>query len=363
MTKFLSTLLILTTIFLLCACGGTGMINHLAFSDDPNAITEASANIVMLTTYDKSGDMYKTGSGFPAFEDGCIVTNYHVIEGSNRIEGNTEDEMFFKIDEIVVADKERDIAILKTNAKTGLTPLTLGDTSALQKGEKVVAIGSPLGLINTVSDGMYSNRCTDDGQEYLQFTAAISSGSSGGALFNDKGEVIGITSASYTDGQNLNLAIPGEVIQDVWAHKDDEPVEIGQDRDWITLDEYLDTGITTEQIDNSQNIKVQCYVSSKFRFAIHDWFVYRVFMVSDEEDVLGYDYSLSSKWSSEKERAVDEEGNNSRFCLWLYYQTLTAFQSLNIGDRVILLYDSHLGRFTTIESINGNLVNINIMRD
>lgn len=181
----------------------------VAFSNDPDAITIASKSVVKLNCYDKSGDLYATGSGFACFEDNVIVTNYHVIEDNvYRIEASTEDGKKFDITHVLATDKEKDIAILATSTPHGLTLLKAGDDSTLQKGEKVVAIGSPLGLMNSVSTGVFSGYVDENSMNVLQFTASISSGSSGGALFNDHGEVLGITFASYEGGQNLNLAIP-----------------------------------------------------------------------------------------------------------------------------------------------------------
>lgn len=116
---------------------------------------------------------------------------------------------------VIAYDAEKDIVILHTDAKTGLDPLPLGDSSAMERAEKVIAIGSPLGLINTISIGLYSGTIKDE-RVYLQFSAPISEGSSGGALFNNRGEVVGITSASFTRGQNLNLAIPIEAAKELY---------------------------------------------------------------------------------------------------------------------------------------------------
>ena len=187
------------------------------FSDDPKAIQAAADAVVMLSCYDQDGVLYATGSAFAAFEDGVFVTNYHVIEGEvYSIRAQMESGLEFRISSVVAYDADRDIAILRTNVRTGLSPLPLGDSSALERGEKVIAIGSPLGLINTLSIGLFSGTVRDD-RVYLQFSAPISQGSSGGALFNNSGEVIGITSASYTAGQNLNLAIPINDAKAVYA--------------------------------------------------------------------------------------------------------------------------------------------------
>ena len=184
----------------------------IPFSDDTAAIAQASNSVVMLNCYDKEGELFATGSGFAAFDDGIIVTNYHVIEHDTyRVTAQTESGASFECPTVIAYDADKDIAILKADRQTGLMLLAPGKTEDLQKGEKVVAIGSPLGLINSVSTGVFSGYIDDDEVgKALQFTAAISHGSSGGALFNNAGEVIGITFASLSDGQNLNMAVPIE---------------------------------------------------------------------------------------------------------------------------------------------------------
>lgn len=202
----------------------TGMFSEKtdAFSDDPAAISAASQSVVMLNCYDKTGEVFATGSGFAFFEDGVIVTNYHVIdEDVYSIEAFTEAGDSFVLKWILACDKEKDIAILGTDETTKLALLPQGDSQALQKGEKVVAIGSPLGLINSVSSGVFSAYVQEAEMDVLQFTASISSGSSGGALFNDNGEVLGITYASYEAGQNLNLAVPIEEVTALWTARSD----------------------------------------------------------------------------------------------------------------------------------------------
>ena len=186
----------------------------IPFSDDTAAIAAASESVVMLSCYDKDGELFATGSGFAAFEDGVIVTNYHVIEGEVfHVKAETESGRSFDCPTMLAWDADKDIAILKADRRTDLALLTPGDSGNLQKGEKVVAIGSPLGLMNSVSTGVFSGYIDDKLGQVLQFTAAISHGSSGGALFNDAGEVIGITFASLTAGQSLNLAVPMAEVQ------------------------------------------------------------------------------------------------------------------------------------------------------
>lgn len=208
------------------------------FSEKPDAIKRASASVVRLDCYDKQGELYCTGSAFAAFEDGVFVTNYHVIEQEiYRILAYTEDETMFEINTVLAADSEKDIAIIKTNANVKIAPLPLGKIEKLQKGEKVVAIGSPLGFVNTVSTGVYSGLIKDSKNDLLQFSAAISHGSSGGALFDNQGKVIGITSGSYVDGQNLNIAVP---IYDVLSLREANSKEMSIQSFYETFNHYTE---------------------------------------------------------------------------------------------------------------------------
>lgn len=192
-------------------------VSQIAFSDDPTAISAASQSVVKLNCYNKNRELCATGSGFACFADNVIVTNYHVVEGGvYSIEASTENGRSFDITYVLAADEGKDIAILATSSPHNLTLLQPGDSGNLQKGEKVVAIGSPLGLLNSVSTGVFSGYVKENSMNVLQFTASISSGSSGGALFNDAGEVLGITFASYEAGQNLNLAIPITQVERMW---------------------------------------------------------------------------------------------------------------------------------------------------
>lgn len=207
--KSIGALLCLLILFvgLFTGCGSEE--TKLNFSDDSDAINEASASVVLLKCYDKEGNPFCTGSAFAAFEDGVFVTNYHVIEQDvYSIVAQTEAGIMFEMNHVLASDAEKDIAIISTEAKTGIAPLRIDDSDDIVKGEKVVAIGSPLGFVNTVSTGVYSGIIKDGKIDLLQFSAAISHGSSGGALFNDKGDIIGITSGSFEKGQNINIAMP-----------------------------------------------------------------------------------------------------------------------------------------------------------
>lgn len=171
-------------------------------------VAAMSSSVFLLHVYDKNHDLILTGSGFLAFDDMTIVTNYHVIEDAYFLEAVSEDNKIYEVSVVANYDFDKDIAILKLSMPTGLKTLDLDYNYNPKKGDEIITIGSPLGVKNTVSDGIISAISQESDRGYIQFTAPISSGSSGGALFNNKGKVIGITTASYLSGQNVNLAIP-----------------------------------------------------------------------------------------------------------------------------------------------------------
>jgi S1-C subfamily serine protease len=170
---------------------------------------EASGGVVSIVMSDKEGHPVTQGSGFLISKDGCVLTNYHVIKSGASAVIKLPSGAFFAVDGVRASDKDRDVAIIKARG-TDFRALILGDSSRLQVGEEVVAIGSPLSLESTVSNGIVSAIRTieDKGGRFVQITAPISPGSSGGPLFNMAGEVVGITSAGIKGGENLNFAIP-----------------------------------------------------------------------------------------------------------------------------------------------------------
>lgn len=175
-------------------------------------LAQLAASIVMIAIHDNHGEVLGTGSGIMIGKDGYILTNNHVASGGSfysvRIE---EDEKIYLTKDVVKYHPELDLAIIKIDRK--LNPLAIYQgKKKLVRGQKVVAIGSPLGLFNSVSDGIISGFRKIENVNMIQFTAPISHGSSGGAVLNMQGEVIGISSAGIDKGQNINLAVGYEDI-------------------------------------------------------------------------------------------------------------------------------------------------------
>ena len=161
-----------------------------------------------MEIYDEYGWCTKTGSGFFLTEDGIAVTNYHVISGADSAAVQLIGGQVFPVSGVYAWNADEDWAVLQIEGES-FDSLSIGAKNTALGGSTIYTIGSPLGLQNTLSTGIISNpNRVEDGVSYIQISAPISQGSSGGALLNKYGEVIGITSAGYEDGQNLNLALP-----------------------------------------------------------------------------------------------------------------------------------------------------------
>ena len=187
-----------------------------------------TVDIVSTNIFGQTVTNAAAGSGFVITEDGYILTNYHVIDGASAItvafvDGKTYPATF------IGGEEANDIAVIKINAQD-LTPVVIGKSSDMLVGEKVTAIGNPLGELTfsettgiisamdrtiTMSDGRKMNM--------IQTDCAINSGNSGGPLFNSHGEVIGIVSAKYSSGgssssasvEGLGFAIPMDDVADM----------------------------------------------------------------------------------------------------------------------------------------------------
>jgi len=170
------------------------------------------------------------GSGFFINEDGYLITNFHVIEGETQIsvevfqQKNGElDRKSYKQVRIIAMNKFGDIALLRVEDKDA--PLfkwvLLGESDSLAVGERVFAVGSPLGLERTVTEGILSTKTREmQGELYLQTTTQINPGNSGGPLFNMRGEVVGITNMKLAFGEGLGFAIPVESVKYFLNHRD-----------------------------------------------------------------------------------------------------------------------------------------------
>lgn len=175
--------------------------------------------VVTIYTFDASGKGVAQGSGVVLNDKGWVVTNYHVFKGANKIIVKQKSRII-EYTNIIGFDVEKDILILKI-ADNSFPAIQLGNSSLLRIGQKVYAIGSPMGLENSITEGIISGVRSYEQtfKNYIQISAAISHGSSGGAVVDARGRLIGITTWTMSDGQNLNFAIPINEVFGVYKKK------------------------------------------------------------------------------------------------------------------------------------------------
>ncbi len=173
---------------------------------------KCSPGVFYIEVYDRAGYATGSGSGFFISPDGMAVTNYHVIDGAYtaKITLPASGEVY-DVAGVYDYDENEDWAVLRIGG-SGFSPLTVSEREVVG-GAAIYAIGSPRGLQNTISSGIISSPSRLLGDvPHIQFSAPISPGSSGGALINAYGEVIGITASTRKDSQNLNFALPIRLI-------------------------------------------------------------------------------------------------------------------------------------------------------
>jgi S1-C subfamily serine protease len=187
------------------------------------ALYERARTAVVRVEVAETGGGASSASGVVVGPGGMIATNYHVIQDAASARVLLPNGKIFDRVAIAAVDKRKDIALLKIEA-SGLSPLPLGDSDLLPVGSRVYALGAPRGLEGSLSEGLVSavRRGAEVGLEFagmdiIQFTAPISSGSSGGPLLDNYGQVMGLVCGYKRGGQNLNLAIPSNYLSSLLA--------------------------------------------------------------------------------------------------------------------------------------------------
>lgn len=212
---------------------------------------QCSPAVFYLVVYDENGEAFASGSGFFLSSDGLAVTNYHVIENAYSARIMTTDGSVYQVEGVYDYDAGRDVALLKIKG-SGFPYLSPGQKTVSQ-GMTIYTIGSPRQFDNTISQGLVSNaNRVIGGYSYIQISAPISHGSSGGALLNTSGQVIGITSAGRDDAQNLNFAIPISAIDDLSRVAVTPLAEISGSRPEVSRDRL------TIQVGDRGSLQVTC---------------------------------------------------------------------------------------------------------
>jgi hypothetical protein len=275
---------------------------------------EANGAVVSIIMSDKEGHPVAQGSGFLISKDGCVVTNYHVIKSGTSAVIKLPGGAFFAVDGLLASDKDRDVAIIKARG-SDFRPLILGDSSRLQVGEEVVAIGSPLSLESTVSNGIVSGIRTaeEEGRKFVQTTVPISPGSSGGPLFNMGGEVVGITTSHLLGGENLNFAVPINDVKPMLLAKFSKPSAFPDELEPVTA------RVTAEQTNGPSLSETDDWINNTFEDGV-------------AEKGMGYFMCKDSQGHHIKPDLLGTDRWNPADCLRVdYYLTMTGCGASLVG--------------------------------
>jgi S1-C subfamily serine protease len=175
--------------------------------------------VLTIVARHADGEPFAQGSGFLLTPDGLAASNYHVLDGAALATAECCNNRTFEVRTIEGVDAKKDLVVFQlfergaSRKPDGLPYVTLQATGQMEAGARVIAIGSPQGLENTISDGILSAIREQKGIRYLQITAPISPGSSGGPILNESGEVVGVATFQLDRGQNLNFAIAADYLR------------------------------------------------------------------------------------------------------------------------------------------------------
>ncbi|MEJ2671515.1 MAG: trypsin-like peptidase domain-containing protein [Deltaproteobacteria bacterium] len=189
--------------------GSLGLGSARAQENLPALIKKVLPAVVTVVGFNNRGKVTRLGSGFFIDPQGHLITNLHVIKGAARAVVKLPKGQVYPLTEMVAVDEKADLVKLAVHLPGGSPHYLTMSPARPEVGEHVVVLGSPLGLEHTVTEGMVSAiRTVRNRGEFLQISAPISPGSSGGPVVNMKGQVIGIA-AFQVKGQNINFAVPG----------------------------------------------------------------------------------------------------------------------------------------------------------
>ncbi len=187
--------------------GGSALIVQACVPVTPEQVfSRASRSVVMVYAADTSHKIVGRGSGVFVDKD-LFVTNCHVIaRGKIFLVGHRQARLPARL---MAYDADKDLCVMEVQG-LDVAPARIGDANAVRVGQRVYAVGAPEGFELTLSEGLVSGLRESAGGRYIQTTAAMSEGSSGGGLFDSEGRLIGITAFIFSAGQNLNFAAPAD---------------------------------------------------------------------------------------------------------------------------------------------------------
>jgi len=178
----------------------------------------ATPSVVIVENFNEDGEKAEQGSGYVFSDDGIVITNYHVIRGARSLTVKVPGSEPYRVDSVLGYEIDHDVAALQVPGSS-LPALSTETIEQPKVGDRVVAIGAPLGLESTVSEGIVSALRDAGTMHIIQTTASISPGSSGGPLLNEYGKVIGLTTATMLNGQSINFVVSARHVSELLSRK------------------------------------------------------------------------------------------------------------------------------------------------
>jgi hypothetical protein len=306
----------------------------------PQIVAKAKQAVVQIATFDQNRQPLKTGTGFFVTGDGYLLTNNHVITGASFILVQTSAGAAYNFESVVVKSTDPDIAMLKFTT-TDVPHLELGSSTDTVEGQKVLVIGNPEGLQGTVSDGIVSAFRED--RAYIQITAPISPGSSGSPVLDESGQVIGMATLVYREGQNLNFAISSERIKSFLLNEVNKPQAQA-----TPSAPPLDTGSKAENAAQSGLV-----VGVNGAITNHDWRALTNMTVNGLVNYFGHRHVTNAYIAQDMQ-------NDSRNYAWVHSTVYPNTFSHEVSDQYSsywsgpMLYDS-INTYTEAMERNGKL--------
>ncbi len=203
----IAAIMLVTGLILVISAGRVLTGDHR--DDLPGLVKRIQPAVVTVIAYNAQNEASFQGTGFFMASGGCFLTNCHVLAQAARAEVRTAEGRCYPVKGVVAADRNWDLVVAAVvSPPTGIYGLEI-TPDLPEVGERVAVVGSPLGLEQTLSDGVVSALRRTSAGNYLQISAPVSNGSSGSPVINMRGEVIGVASLQVIKGQNLNFAVPG----------------------------------------------------------------------------------------------------------------------------------------------------------
>ena len=308
---------------------------------DAKGLSELAKSVLFVEVYDSENALIGTASGFIIDDGQTLVTNYHVIEDAFRIIATTADgEKRTACNTIIAWSEVADLAVLRCEKDLGVLPLELNNTNEVSQGEEIYAIGYPLGIANTISDGIISSIYKDEnGIDIIQITAPISSGSSGGAVLDKEGKVIGVICAYYTDGQNLNLSIPVYELMKLLSNRDknSEIKTFELNNDDYQLVQIKDLYLSPKRYDGCLVTLTDWIGFNAYQEPEYSENFEEVIMISDEDYIVG------------RRKGPVYDGEWTEFPeLFLYIYYYSTIREYNVKHITAIIFDPY--REETIEN-------------